>query len=121
MKQLALAVRLRAGAVFESFAPGRNSEILVALRSPSVLPVWLWGVPGSGKTHLLQAACAAAGEAAAYFPLRPLIRIAAAKRSRGSNAPPCYASMMLTRSQAIRTGSGPCSVSSMKPRNCAAV
>ena len=70
MKQLALAVRLRAGAVFESFAPGRNSEILVALRSPSVLPVWLWGVPGSGKTHLLQAACAAAGEAAAYFPLR---------------------------------------------------
>ena len=35
MKQLALGVRLRAGAVYESFAPGANSEILTALRSPS--------------------------------------------------------------------------------------
>jgi DnaA family protein len=69
MKQLALGVRLRSGAVFESFAPGENSEILTALRSPSALPMWLWGAKGSGKTHLLQAACAAAGEAAAYFPL----------------------------------------------------
>ena len=69
MKQLALGVRLRSGAVFESFAPGGNSEILTALRSPSALPMWLWGAKGSGKTHLLQAACAAAGEAAAYFPL----------------------------------------------------
>jgi DnaA-homolog protein len=69
MKQLALGVRLRAGAIYESFAPGGNSELLTALRSPSALPVWLWGAPGSGKTHLLQAACAAAGEAAAYFPL----------------------------------------------------
>ena len=69
MKQLALGVRLRAGAVYESFAPGRNAEILTALRSPSALPLWLWGARGSGKTHLLQAACAAAGEAAAYFPL----------------------------------------------------
>ena len=62
MKQLALGVRLRAGAVYESFAPGRNSEILTALRSPSALPLWLWGAKGLGKTHLLQAACAAAGE-----------------------------------------------------------
>ena len=69
MKQLALGVRLRAGANYESFAPGGNLEILTALRSPSALPLWLWGAPGSGKTHLLQAACAAAGVAAAYFPL----------------------------------------------------
>jgi DnaA-homolog protein len=69
MKQIALGVRLRSGAVFESFAPGRNSEILTALRSPSALPMWLWGARGLGKTHLLQAACAAAGDAAAYFPL----------------------------------------------------
>jgi DnaA-homolog protein len=69
MKQMALGVRLRAGAVYESFAPGRNAEILTALRSPGALPLWLWGARGSGKTHLLQAACAAAGEAAAYFPL----------------------------------------------------
>ncbi len=69
MKQLALSVRLRAGAVYESFAPGQNSEIMTALRSVSLVPVWLWGAHGSGKTHLLQAACSAAGDAAAYFPL----------------------------------------------------
>ncbi len=31
--------------------------------------MWLWGAHDSGKTHLLQAVCAAAGETAAYFPL----------------------------------------------------
>ena len=69
MKQLALGVRLRADAVFESFWPGLNGEVLAALRAPGVVPLWLWGARGSGKTHLLQAVCAAAGEAAAYFPL----------------------------------------------------
>ena len=69
MKQLALGVRLRADAVFESFAPGHNSEILTALRSASAAAVWLWGAHGSGKTHLLQAVCAEAGDSAAYFPL----------------------------------------------------
>jgi DnaA family protein len=69
MKQLSLGVRLRAGAVFESFAPGQNSELLTALRSDAATPLWLWGAHGSGKTHLLQAACSAAGNAAAYFPL----------------------------------------------------
>jgi DnaA-homolog protein len=81
MKQLALGVRLRAEALFESFAPGRNSEVLTALRSANAAPLWLWGAHGSGKTHLLQAVCAAvgaaagagagadAGQSAAYFPL----------------------------------------------------
>ena len=65
MKQLALGVRLRADAVFESFWPGPNSEIVATLRAPSIVPLWLWGAGGSGKTHLLQAVCAAAGEAVA--------------------------------------------------------
>jgi DnaA-homolog protein len=74
MKQLALGVRLRADAVFESFWPGPNGEIVAALLSPNAAPLWLWGASGSGKTHLLQAVCAAAGSAAsaapaAYFPL----------------------------------------------------
>ncbi|MEA3150849.1 MAG: DnaA- protein [Gammaproteobacteria bacterium] len=69
MKQLALGVRLRADAVFESFAPGVNAEVVCALQSPSSVPLWLWGASGCGKTHLLQAVCAAAGETAAYFPL----------------------------------------------------
>ena len=63
MKQLALGVRLRADAVFESFAPGANTEVIAALRSPGTAPLWIWGAPGTGKTHLLQAVCAAAGEA----------------------------------------------------------
>ena len=69
MKQLALGVRLRADAVFDSFWPGPNGEIVAALRAPSTTPLWLWGAAGSGKTHLLQAVCAATGESAAYFPL----------------------------------------------------
>jgi DnaA-homolog protein len=69
VKQLALGVRLRADAVFESYWPGLNSEVIAALRAQSTAPLWLWGAGGSGKTHLLQAVCAAAGEAAAYFPL----------------------------------------------------
>ncbi len=69
MKQLALGVQLRADAVFESFAPGANSEIIAALRAATGNSVWIWGAQGSGKTHLLQAVCAAAGDAAAYFPL----------------------------------------------------
>jgi DnaA-homolog protein len=69
MKQLALGVRLRADAVFESFAPGANIEVIAALRSPGTTPLWVWGAQGAGKTHLLQAVCSAAGDAAAYFPL----------------------------------------------------
>jgi DnaA-homolog protein len=69
MKQLALGIRLRADAVFESFAPGPNSEVIAALRTPDSPPLWLWGAHGSGKTHLLQAVCSAAGDTAAYFPL----------------------------------------------------
>jgi DnaA-homolog protein len=68
VKQLALGIKLRSDAVFESFAPGANAEIVAALRAPASNPVWIWGAHGSGKTHLLQAVCAAA-EAAAYFPL----------------------------------------------------
>jgi DnaA-homolog protein len=69
VKQLALGMRLRADAVFESFWPGLNGEAVSALQMPGGGPLWLWGAPASGKTHLLQAVCAAAGEAAAYFPL----------------------------------------------------
>jgi DnaA-homolog protein len=69
MKQLALGVRLRADAVFGSFAPGANAEVLAALRAPEPAPLWLWGARGAGKTHLLQAVCAEAPQRAAYFPV----------------------------------------------------
>jgi DnaA family protein len=69
VKQLALGVRLRADAVFASFAAGENAEAIAALRCAGADPLWLWGGHGTGKTHLLQAVCADAQEAAAYFPL----------------------------------------------------
>jgi DnaA family protein len=76
MKQLPLAMRPRTGAVFDSFAPGVNAEVVAALRGAGSAPLWIWGGRGVGKTHLLQAVCAAAdagapatGGAAAYFPL----------------------------------------------------
>jgi DnaA family protein len=69
MKQLPLGVRLRAGAKLAKVAPGRNAEIVSALRDAGSGPLWLWGAPGAGKTHLLQAVCVAAGDTAAYFPL----------------------------------------------------
>jgi DnaA family protein len=62
---------------FETFAEGANAGAVEALRrlarGDSSAPVWIYGPPGSGKSHLLQATCAAAGDAgraAAYLPLR---------------------------------------------------
>ena len=65
MQQLPLRVRLRDTARFATFVRGLNAEAVELLataprEAPRVL--WLWGRAGTGKTHLLQAACAAAGE-----------------------------------------------------------
>lgn len=76
MQQLPLGVRLRVSARFSTFQVGANGMVAAELAEvaagagPRVL--WLHGPPGSGRTHLLQAACAAAGERgaiAAYLPL----------------------------------------------------
>lgn len=75
MEQIPLRMRLRDTARFESFVRGSNAEVCSLLRDVSAATprvVWLWGRPGSGKSHLLQAACAAAGERgdpAAYIDL----------------------------------------------------
>jgi DnaA-homolog protein len=75
MRQIPLGVRLPDRAVFASFLPGRNAQPLehlehVALGTSGGL-TWLSGPPGCGKTHLLQAVCAAASERArgGYVPL----------------------------------------------------
>ena len=75
--QLALGVKLRDGSVFASYFAGRNRPAVDALRAlrtgePPTC-VYLHGAAGTGKTHLLQALCANAGqrgEGAAYLPLR---------------------------------------------------
>lgn len=80
MRQLPLGVRIPDRAVFASFLPARNQEAvqyvktLAAGGGTSSGVVWLCGAPGSGKTHLLQAACAQASETmrAAYLPLTEL-------------------------------------------------
>jgi DnaA family protein len=65
MRQLPLGVRLRDTARLESFVPGRNGEVVglvsgAAPAAPRVL--WIWGRRGTGKTHLLQAACASVAD-----------------------------------------------------------
>ncbi|MDJ0928927.1 MAG: DnaA regulatory inactivator Hda [Gammaproteobacteria bacterium] len=76
MQQLPLEVGPPDHAVFASFYPGPNASLVHALeeiasvRSRALL--WLWGPPGSGRSHLLQATVALAdarGDRGAYLPL----------------------------------------------------
>lgn len=72
MRQVPLALRPEPQATFEDFQAGPDVVALEHLRAalPPRAPVYLWGPPGSGKTHLLRAlaqACAAAGVGVAWF------------------------------------------------------
>lgn len=78
--QLPLGLRLPATSRLDNFVPGANREAVAALRdllrseTPGVL--FLAGATGSGKTHLLQAACRAVeadGAHAAYLPFAELV------------------------------------------------
>lgn len=75
-RQLPLGVQLAVTHRFETFHEGPNREAVAALArlvaEAAGPPLWLHGPPGSGRSHLLQAACARAGESgltAAYLPL----------------------------------------------------
>ncbi len=74
--QLPLGLRLSESATFESFVAGANGAALQVVKDSargSGEPLaYLWGGAGTGKTHLLQAAChvaAARGAGAFYLPL----------------------------------------------------
>ena len=75
MQQLPLGVRLADRAVFASYYPGDNLQVLHWLRefaAPGGAGVGvLQGPAGSGKSHLLQAVCAQL-PASGYFPLTEL-------------------------------------------------
>lgn len=74
--QLPLDLKLEPGATFESYYPGSNAGVVEELRS-SLDPcnwLYLWGGESSGKTHLLNAACHAAGERGQAACLLPLSR-----------------------------------------------
>ncbi|MEP7156691.1 MAG: DnaA regulatory inactivator Hda [Betaproteobacteria bacterium] len=78
MKQLILDIIPAPAPTLANFVAGRNGELLAALaglqeKTPAQARViYVWGVPGSGKTHLSQA-CAGLGFAA----LRPPFSTAA--------------------------------------------
>ena len=71
MRQLSLAIQRAPEPAFANFVPGANVELLARLQqaaagAPGEAVIYLWGEPGSGRTHLLRASVAAAAEAA-YF------------------------------------------------------
>jgi DnaA family protein len=72
-QQLPLGLSIRPSVDFASFIVGRNGEAVSRLRTPQDPFIYLWGESGSGKSHLLQAACLQAhGEdrLPAYLPLK---------------------------------------------------
>jgi DnaA-homolog protein len=76
MRQLPLGVQLGVSLRFDTYAEGENGAAVEALHrladGVASAPVWIYGPPGCGKSHLLQAACARAGGATrttAYLPL----------------------------------------------------
>lgn len=71
--QLPLGIALRETATLEGFVAGANGEALAALRGLAKEDrIYLHGPSGTGKSHLLQAACRAAAGRSAYLPLAEL-------------------------------------------------
>ncbi len=70
--QIPLPLALTGSATFDTFVAGANGALVETLRRGSEPFVYLAGGAGSGKSHLLQAACHAAhgaGGRCAYLPL----------------------------------------------------
>ncbi|MBS0569337.1 MAG: DnaA regulatory inactivator Hda [Proteobacteria bacterium] len=90
--QLPLLLRWPAQSRFETFLPGANAAAVAALRDAATEPAASWiflsGPAGSGKTHLLLAACAAAtagGRNAQYLAPGKLADRAQAIRALGGS------------------------------------
>jgi DnaA family protein len=79
MRQLPLGVQLKERATFASFLTARNVELVTHLRhlakATPASATWIAGPHTAGKSHLLQAVCAAtaAGKRAVYLPLESLL------------------------------------------------
>jgi len=85
--QLPLALRWPRRQRFEHFHAGANAAALAAVQALSLQPgapwVYLYGASGSGRSHLLMAACqaaSAAGRRVQYLPLATIADHAAALR-----------------------------------------
>lgn len=57
MRQIPLPIAALPAPAFDNFLPGANAPAIAHLQSLTApaAPVYLWGVSGSGKTHLMQA------------------------------------------------------------------
>jgi len=76
VRQLPLGVQLGVSLRFETYHEGVNALAIAGLRQlvdqAGEAPLWLYGPVGVGKTHLMQAVCAMAGQrglTAAFLPL----------------------------------------------------
>lgn len=73
MSQLALPLQLADHAVFASYLATGNESLVAALQAQAAGThtdgCYFWGAAATGKTHLLQAVCASAGDQAAYLPI----------------------------------------------------
>ena len=72
MKQIPLPIGPLPEPSFDNFLPGANAPALEHLRTLQLpaAPVYLWGPPGSGKTHLLRALaaqCQSQGQRVGWF------------------------------------------------------
>ncbi len=56
-RQLALRFERSEEYCYGNYYPGTNAFAIAQLQRPEVERIYLWGPPGSGKTHLLQAVC----------------------------------------------------------------
>ncbi len=95
--QLPLNLRIKDASSFDNFVPARNAEVVARLRSAVTAltrdgqaerMVFLWGEPGTGKTHLLQAACRLAQEhglTPIYLPLSEVLRLSTAMLEDAEN------------------------------------
>lgn len=75
MQQLTLDVRPEVPATLENFVVGDNAALMLALRRQIAARdgswLYVWGAPGSGRSHLLHAALSesrASGRPSAYLP-----------------------------------------------------
>jgi DnaA family protein len=70
VRQLALDITLSPAPTFGNFVVGRNAELIThlqtAINGSGERFIYLWGEPGSGRTHLLKAAAAQADADACY-------------------------------------------------------
>lgn len=77
MRQLTLGVQLKDEATFENYFPGKNIELITALKNTvsgsGERVIYFSGAKGEGCTHLLQACCHYANYPVVYLPLAELI------------------------------------------------